>query len=211
MTNFFTKSISRQLSISIGAVLLILLTLCAIFIRRSVDNSLQQVSIQYLDMTSARYGESTEKILSNEFSIAKTLQASIEGFEDIPKNNRRDYINNLLKHTLELNPGLVDAYCVFKENALDGRDAEFANYDDTYDETGRLIPYWTNDGKEIACCALTDYEGSFWYEEPMKANRGILIEPNLYEVGGKEIWVCGVAFPIHNKNNQIVGMLGVDM
>ncbi|EID84617.1 Methyl-accepting chemotaxis protein [Treponema sp. JC4] len=211
MTNFFTKSISRQLSISIGAVLLILLTLCAIFIRRSVDNSLQQVSIQYLDMTSARYGESTEKILSNEFSIAKTLQASIEGFEDIPKNNRRDYINNLLKHTLELNPGLVDAYCIFKSNMLDGRDAEFANYDDTYDETGRLIPYWTNDGKEIACCALTDYEGSFWYEEPMKANRGILIEPNLYEVGGKEIWVCGVAFPIHNRQNQTVGMLGVDM
>ncbi len=211
MANFLNKSISRQLSISIGIVLFVLLTLCATFITINVSKSLNTVSTQYLDMTASNYGESTEKILTTEFSIAKTLQASLEGYEDIPEENRRDYINNLLKHTLELNPSLVDAYCIFKANMLDGRDAEFANYDDTYDETGRFIPYWTNDGKEIGCCALTDYEGSFWYEEPMKANRGILIEPNLYEVGGKMIWVCGVAFPIHNKSNQIVGMLGVDM
>ena len=211
MTNFLTKSISRQLSLSIGLVLFILLTLCATFITRAVDNSLQQVSTQYLDMTAARYSDNTEKILTSEFSIAKTLQASLEGYEDIPVIDRRDYINSLLKHTLELNPSLVDAYCIFLPNKLDGRDAEFVNYDDTYDETGRFLPYWTNDGKEIACCALTEYEGSFWYEEPMKANRGILIQPNPYEIGGKEIWVCGVAFPIHNKNRQIVGMLGVDM
>lgn len=211
MSNFFTKSISRQLSFSTGILLSVLLIACATFITAIVKTSLEDVSIQYLDMTAERYSESTGKILTNEFSIAKTLQASIEGFEDIPRTSRRDYINNLLKHTLELNSNLVDAYCIFKPNMLDGRDSEFVNYDDTYDSTGRLLPYWTNDGKEIACCALTEYEGSFWYEEPMKANRGILIQPNLYEVGGKEIWVCGVAFPIHNRDNQVVGMLGVDM
>lgn len=211
MKNFLTKSISRQLSISIGVVLFVLLTLCSLFITRTTNSSLQAVSTDYLDMTAARFSESTEKILTSEFSIAKTLEASIEEFETIPVLERRDYINNILKHTLELNPSLVDAYCIFLPNRLDGRDAEFKNYDDSYDETGRLLPYWTNDGKEIAVCALTEYEGSFWYEEPMKANRGILIQPNLYEVGGKEIWVCGVAFPIHNKRGETVGMLGVDM
>jgi hypothetical protein len=45
----------------------------------------------------------------------------------------------------------------------------------------------------------------------MKANRGILIQPNPYEAGGQMMWVCCVAFPIHNKKNEIVGMLGVDM
>ena len=211
MANFLTKSISRQLSLSIGACLFVLLTLCAGFITTRVNKSFLGISSTYLDETAARYGEGTSKILISEFEIAKTLKASIEGYEDIPNRQRRDYINNLLKHTLELNPSLVDAYCIFLPNQLDGRDAEFANYDDTYDETGRLLPYWTNDGKEIACCALTEYEGSFWYEEPMKARRGILIQPNLYEVGGKEIWVCGVAFPIINRQNQVVGMLGVDM
>ena len=62
MTNFLTKSISRQLSLSIGLVLFLLLTLCATFITRAVDNSLQQVSTQYLDMTAARYSDNTEKI-----------------------------------------------------------------------------------------------------------------------------------------------------
>ena len=211
MRNILNKSISRQLSFSIGAVLFVLLSLCALFITKIVNNSFNEISSNYLESTAARYGENTEKILSSEYSIGKTLQAALERYEEIAVNDRRDYINSLLKHTLELNPGLVDAYCIYLPNALDGRDAEFANYDDTYDSTGRLIPYWTNDGKEIACCALTEYEGSFWYEEPMKADRGILIQPNPYEVGGKEIWVCGVAFPVHNKHGKIVGMMGVDM
>ncbi len=209
--NFINKSVRRQLSVPIGVVLFILLTLCSIFITNSVQESLSELSAKYLEASAAKYSESAAKILVSEFNIAKTLQASIEGYEDIPEYERRDYINNLLKHTLELNPSLIDSYCIFKANMLDSRDAEFANYDETYDETGRLIPYWTNDGKSISCCALTEYEGSFWYEEPMKANRGILIQPNPYEVGGQLMWVCGVAFPIHNKNNEIVGMLGVDM
>lgn len=148
MANFLTKSISRQLSLSIGAGLFVLLTLCAGFITTTVNKSFLGISSTYLDETAARYGEGTSKILISEFEIAKTLKASIEGYEDIPNRQRRDYINNLLKHTLELNPSLVDAYCIFLPNQLDGRDAEFANYDDTYDETGRLLPYWTNDGKE---------------------------------------------------------------
>ena len=209
--NFINKSVRRQLSIPIGGVLFILLFICAYSITKTVQGSLAGLSTKYLNSSASKYGESTEKILESEFSIAKTLQAALECYEDIPLMDRRDYINNLLKHTLELNPSLIDSYCIFKANTLDGRDAEFANYDDTYDETGRLIPYWTNDGKTISCCALTEYEGSFWYEEPMKANRGILIQPNPYEVGGQMIWVCGVAFPIHNKKNEIVGMLGVDM
>ena len=209
--NFINKSVRRQLSIPIGCVLFILLTISSIAITKTIQDALSDLSSKYLEASAAKYSESAAKILVSEFNIAKTLQASIEGYEDIPEDERRNYINNLLKHTLELNPGLVDSYCIFKANMLDGRDAEFANYDETYDETGRLIPYWTNDGKEISCIALTDYEGSFWYEEPMKANRGILIQPNPYEVGGQMMWVCGVAFPIHNKKNEIVGMLGVDM
>ncbi|MCR5218389.1 methyl-accepting chemotaxis protein [Treponema sp.] len=211
MKNFLTKSISRQLALSIGTVLFVLLVACAYLITTTVDSAFEKVSENYLASTAARYGESTEKILTMEFNVAKTLQASLETYKHIPVRQRRNYINNLLKHTLELHPSLVDAYCVWKPDTLDGLDAEYVNYDETYDNTGRLIPYWTNDGKNIECCALTDYEGSFWYEEPMAANRGILIQPNPYEVGGELIWVCGVAFPIHDPDGNVVGMLGVDM
>ncbi|MBB5219273.1 methyl-accepting chemotaxis protein [Treponema rectale] len=211
MKNILTKSISRQLALSIGTVLFVLLVLCAVLISTTVNKAFDKVSENYLNTTAERYGESTEKILTMEFNVARTLQAALEKFEDIPERQRRDYINSLLKHTLELHPSLVDAYCAWLPGKLDSLDAEYANYDDTYDETGRLLPYWTNDGSKIDCCVLTEYEGSFWYEEPMKANRGILIQPNPYEVGGKLIWVCGVAFPIHDSRGSVVGMLGVDM
>ena len=209
--NFISKSLTRQLTLYVGLALFTLLTICAALITKMVNTSYTDISENYLISSAERYGESTAKILTMEYNIAKTLQASLERYEDIPEAERRTYINNLLKHTLELNPDLVDAYCVWKENALDGLDHLYKNYDETYDDTGRLIPYWTYDGSKIECCALTDYEGSFWYEEPMKKNKGILIQPNLYEVGGTMMWVCGVAFPIHNSKGQIMGMLGVDM
>lgn len=209
--NFISKSLTRQLTLYVGLALFTLLSLCIAFITRMVNTSFTDISKNYLISTAERYGESTAKILTMEYNIAKTLQASLERYEDIPEAERRTYINNLLKHTLELNPDLVDAYCVWKADALDSFDHLYKNYDETYDETGRLIPYWTYDGSKIECCALTDYEGSFWYEEPMKKNKGILIQPNLYEVGGTMMWVCGVAFPIHNSKGQIMGMLGVDM
>ena len=210
ISDFISKSINRQLTFFIGFVVFILLCLSGFIISRNVTGKYTRASQDYLAMTAEKYAESTNKILSLEFSTCETLQTAMELYEEIPAQERRNYMDNLLRTTLENSDNLVDAWCVWEPDALDGLDSQYVNAEN-HDETGRFIPYWTKVGSKVECCALTDYVGGSWYEDPLKSDVGILIDPNLYEVGGETIWVCGVAFPIKNSNGKAVGVVGIDM
>lgn len=210
ISHLFNGTLTRQLSWHIGTITVIILISAGIFIKTQLGSSFDKLRVAYLNSLANEYAQSTEKIFTSEFEICSTLQAAFENFETIPQQNRRDFYDNLMQLTLQKNNSLVDVYTCWEPNALDGMDEQFVNAPH-HDTTGRFIPYWTNDNGKIEVCELTDYVGSFWYEEPLKSKNGILIEPNPYEIGGKTIWVCGVAFPIHNKNGKAVGTVGVDM
>ncbi len=214
-TTIFDRTLTRELSFSIGAVLIALLVALGLFLAVRVNKGFRAISDDYLNQVSEYYSASTEKILEGEFKIGTTLKASLECFEKIEPENRRDFINQLLRETLVANPTLVDTWCVWEPDALDGMDAEFATHGgqtalDT-DHTGRFIPYWTQVGSTIECTPLTDYEDGSWYVDPFNNDKGILIDPNLYEVGGKMMWVCGAAYPIKDKNGKSIGVVGLDM
>lgn len=206
----FNGTLTKQLSWNIGAISVILLVIAAIFISGKISNSYRGISKTYITTVAEKYAESTKQILSKEYSLCTELQSAFSLYETIPAESRRDYYNALLKDTLKANPSLVDAWTVWEPNALDDMDENYANTD-VHDETGRFIPYWTNSNGKIDVCALTDYVGSDWYEVPLKSKKGILIDPNPYEVAGKTIWVCGVAFPIINSRGERVGVVGIDM
>ncbi|MBR1614521.1 MAG: methyl-accepting chemotaxis protein, partial [Treponema sp.] len=206
----FNGTLTKQLSWNIGAISVILLVVAAFFISSKISNSYKKISKTYITTVAEKYAESTKQILSKEYSLCTELQSAFSLYESIPAESRRDYYNALLKDTLKANPSLVDAWTVWEPDALDGMDGVYANTD-VHDETGRFIPYWTNSDGKIDVCALTDYVGSSWYDVPLKSRYGILIDPNPYEVAGKVIWVCGVAFPIVNTRGERVGVVGIDM
>lgn len=210
MFKFFTKSLTRQLVLSIAASLLFYLVLCGVLITSTVKKNFDSVTTDYLSTTAEKYAESTNRILTTEYSLCTELQTILEDVRDIPVSSRREFINKLLKNTLIENESLVDAWTVWEPNALDGLDSRYRNTEN-HDETGRFIPYWTRVGDLIECCALTDYEGSFWYDKPLNSDVGILINPNPYEIGGEIIYVCGVAFPIRGENGEKLGVVGLDM
>ena len=209
-TNFFNKSIKRQLSLSIGLSLFGLLALCSILIIKEVNKGFGSLSDSYLERTSANFAESTKNILAQEFNVCSTLQTVFQNYEQLPAETRRSYYDELLRKTLIENEGFVDTWTVWEPDALDGLDSQYVNAPH-HDSTGRFIPYWTKTGSVIDCVELTEYEDGSWYVDPLKSPKGILIDPNLYEVGGQMIWVCGVAFPIKNSNGKPVGVVGLDM
>ena len=210
LTKKISSSIKMQLVFSIGGVLVVLLILCAFMIISQVRFAINKVSDNYLEETAAHYATQTTQIIAGEYRTCKAMQAAACNYDEISARERRAFLNELMVQVLKDNPNFVDAWCVWEPNALDGLDSEYANTE-YHDETGRFIPYWTNTNGKIECVALTDYVGSFWYENPLKSKKGILIEPNLYEVGGTMMWVCGVAFPVHDKSGKPVGVIGVDM
>ena len=209
-SSFFNKNLRRKLAFSIGAVVVVLLGVAGFFIRTQVSKSYAKISADYLSSVASQYAENTQKILSWEYAICQTLKNSLEQFESIPAESRRNYINALLKSTLLENENLVDTWTLWEPNALDELDDAFAGTQN-HDSTGRFIPYWTKVGSIVEQTPLTDYVGASWYNNPLKSRTGILIDPNPYEIGGKTIYVCGVAFPVKNKAGKAVGVVGVDM
>ena len=209
-TGFGFKSIRTQLVVTIALCLVALLGVCAVFILKNVSDSFNTTSRNYLHEMASYYSESTKAIVANEYSTCAALKTSIEQIDDIAPEERRNFINSVLKQALIDNENFVDTWCVYEPDALDGLDSEYADTE-FHDSTGRFIPYWTKVGSVIECTPLTDYEGGFWYTNPLHSPTGILIDPNPYEIGGKTIWVCGVAFPIFDKDKKAIGVIGLDM
>lgn len=209
-SSWLTGSIRREIIVLLGSGLVIVLGLSGFFLMKTIDLSYSQISDKYLSETMDHYREQTAGILAHEYSTCEALTAAISNYESIPANSRRNFINKLLKDVLENNDTFVDTWTCWEPEALDGLDGSYQNAE-YHDATGRFIPYWTKSDGKIACTALTEYDGSSWYEDPLKSTKGILINPNVYEIDGKKMLVAGVAFPVLNSEGKAVGVVGLDM
>ncbi|QKS92768.1 methyl-accepting chemotaxis protein [Treponema phagedenis] len=172
--------------------------------RASYDFALQHLYDQ--SMTMAR---DVQLIIQNVYDRTVSLARTFENYTIIPADLRREYFNRLQQTTLSEKNNFVDVWTVWEPNALDGLDNKFKNQPG-HDETGRFIPYWTKVNGIVSLNPLTDYDGSFWYENPLHSKVGILIKPNRYTLQGKTMYVAGSAVPIHDKNGKPIGVIGID-
>ena len=63
-------------------------------------------------------------------------------------NTDRAALAATVKHFLENNPKLIDAYMAWEPDALDGSDALFAGQKETgSDDNGRFMPWWYRDAQ----------------------------------------------------------------
>jgi hypothetical protein len=85
-------------------------------------------------------GERISKWFEGYLGMTRTLAQVMEGYQDIPVAERRDYFILMLRQVAS-NPGLMATYANCAPNAFDGMDSEYANTPG-YDETGRFIPGW---------------------------------------------------------------------
>ncbi|MDR2246611.1 MAG: methyl-accepting chemotaxis protein [Treponema sp.] len=90
--------------------------------------------------------ESSEEIRNwiNEYiDMARTLAYAMQGYKEIPADQRRDYFNWMMKWVVLSKPeeNSFSVYANWSSDGLDGMDAQFANTPGT-DETGRYVPLW---------------------------------------------------------------------
>jgi methyl-accepting chemotaxis protein len=87
-------------------------------------------------------GENISKWFERYISATRTLAQIMEGYQDIPVEQRRDYFNMAMRQVLSSNPTLLGVYANWAPMVLDGLDETYANTPGN-DETGRFIPSWT--------------------------------------------------------------------
>ncbi len=163
--------------------------------------------------SSRRYGDEVKLVIDSAFQTARTLASSIEGLNKAGVKDRAS-LSTMLYSTLDDNKALVGTYTAYEPNTLDGRDAEFVNAKG-HDATGRFVPYWSRDDKgAITLAPLLDYDKEGpgdYYQIPTKTNREAALDPYPYVVGDKEIMLTSFTVPMHDAQERVIGIAGVDV
>lgn len=123
----------------------------------------------------------------------------------------RGFFNDVLRGVLLANPSLLGVWSVWEPDALDGRDAEFAQAPG-HDDSGRFVPLWHRHGGAIHLEPNTDYDHpeAEWYLAASRRREEVVIDPYEYPVGGTRLFITSQAAPIISEG-KCLGVAGFDI
>ena len=154
-----------------------------------------------LARTSAREvsGALQARIASNLASVS-SLAGAMRATRSVNLPLQREQINELTQATLGSSEDLLGAAVTWEANALDGKDADFANQKPYYDASGRFMPYWTrgSGGKlQVEPIVFDPKPGANdWYDVPKRTGKLYFTEPYQYPVDGKDVLMASLVAPI---------------
>ena len=137
-------------------------------------------------------------------------------------NTDRAALAATVKHFLENNPKLIDAYMAWEPDALDGSDALFAGQKETgSDDNGRFMPWWYRDAQrnlvlepvgdvESTKLLETGVRSGEYYLCPRETGKACVIDPAPYELAGKMVLMTSFNAPIM-VGGQFRGIAGNDL
>jgi methyl-accepting chemotaxis protein len=158
--------------------------------------------------TAQSQGARIEGLLGGYLETTQVLSTSILSMRS-EENPSRPMVNALLKSTLERLPDATGVWVCFEPGAFDNRDSEFVGKPDS-DSKGSFCPYWNRIGGSVAVEALEGYASQDYYVQPLRRNKETILEPFLYETGGKKVLMTSVVIPMRAEG-RIVGAVGIDL
>jgi methyl-accepting chemotaxis protein len=167
--------------------------------------------------TAQDYAGEIRNFFASYWYTAEAIAAILEDFEDIPENNRRSFINAIIKSEVERHEDIGGIWVIWESDVLEGNDELYIGTPGTTDN-GRFTPYWYRDGRDIFMYALSEDEfddpvDGYYYQVPKARGHTTILEPYLDDVAGKKVLNTSVAVPIFSRNGQrrMLGVLGIDI
>ena len=153
-------------------------------------------------------GAQIEKMLGGYLETTRSLADSVLAIR-AGANPERSSVDMLLKTTLERLPDVDGVWVCFEPDAFDNRDSDSVGRPGS-DSKGHFCPYWNRLGGSIAVEGLEDYANQGFYSIPVSRNNETILEPFIYETGGKKVLMTSVVVPMR-VNGKIVGVAGIDL
>jgi len=210
-----TTSLSLNARICLTATALVILSLAAtatvIGVRGS--RSAEDASME-LARTAAREAAGAVQVrLGANLSAVTNLAAGMSASRSAELALARPQIGELTKAMLLGSADLIGASVSWEQNALDGKDADYAGKQPEYDASGRYMPYYTrgtDGGVHVEPIVFTNAPGANdWYEVPKRSRKVFFTEPYGYAVGGKEVQMASLVAPILVKG-EFMGVVSAD-
>ena len=156
------------------------------------------------------------KALAKSFAVMQETASQ----DTLQNGSLRTTMSQILRESLEESSEFLGTYTVWEPGKLDLMDSAFVNRDESYDDSGRFIPYWSRSGSQISIAALMDYENQTRGENGLRAGeyylcskdskRACIIDPFSYPIDGKNVLLTSLVSPVLTDQG-FAGVVGVDI
>lgn len=206
---------SLRVKICLIATVLILasFTLTAIVTGVKSSETAERVSIDQARTAAREAANALNVRLSSNIAAISELAAVMVGTKRLEQPLLRTQIDEIVKETLRNSADFIGVAVTWEPNALDGKDAEFADKSPIYDASGRHMPYWTKTKtSELHVEPIvfdSNPDANEWYETPKKTKLLHFTEPYSYPINGQDVMMASVVAPIV-VNGQFLGTASAD-
>lgn len=216
MNNKRYISIKTKLSLLVGlAISIIVIVLVTYSTNKAKEEAiknakekLQEVAKNY----SARIKLNMEQALTSARTIAHGF--IVVGGKDAKVKITRDEALDYCRSILSKTEHFLATYTSWEPNAFDGRDADFANKKGHF-YTGQFAIYLAKNsaGKIVSRPMMSldpNNKITKWYYVPRTTLKEAVLEPEVYEIDGKDVLLSCLTVPIM-KGGEFLGVAGVDI
>jgi methyl-accepting chemotaxis protein len=135
--------------------------------------------------------------------IAKTISYIFNSYDLVDEHIRRTRYNETLAGVISSNPSFVSIYTLWKPNAIDGRDTDYANTEGT-DSNGQYISCYTRESGRLELTAYRDYQSIL----ATLSTNDTISNPVSRIINGQETFIIDIRVPIVSKLS-VVGLVGI--
>src|SRR5215831_5219646 len=207
---YLARTLQQRLLIAINGTIVVVLAALIAFQAWDTAAFAKREAADRAQETAYRYGHEVGERLDEAMIAARTIAQTFEGMKSAWVEDR-SLFNNTLSQVQRQNPQFLATWTAWEPNALDNKDATFARQAG-HDATGRFIPLWRGQNKDVALEPLTGYASgdNDFYQGPRRSGKETIAEPFHTTVGGRDVTLTSVTVPIR-YNGDIVGVAGVHL
>jgi methyl-accepting chemotaxis protein len=207
---YLARTLQQRLLIAINGTIVVVLAALIAFQAWDTAAFAKREAAGRAQETAYRYGHEVSERLDEAMIAARTIAQTFEGMKAAWVEDR-SLFNNTLSQVQRQNPQFLATWTAWEPNALDNKDATFARQAG-HDATGRFIPLWRGQDKDVALEPLTEYASgdNDFYQGPRRSGKEAIAEPFHMTIGGHDVALTSVAVPIR-YNGDVVGVAGVHL
>nr|WP_317202733.1 methyl-accepting chemotaxis protein [Janthinobacterium sp.] len=193
-------SLNSKICVAATALVMLSLAITAVVVGIKSSASAEAAAMELARTSAREVAGALRSRIGADLSAVNALAGAMRSTRAANQPLQREQINEMVKATLSDTADLVGAAVTWEPNALDGKDADYADKKPWYDASGRFMPYWSR-GKagamQVEPIVFDAAPGANdWYEVPKRTGRIFFTEPYLYPVDGKSVLMASLVAPI---------------
>jgi methyl-accepting chemotaxis protein len=201
--------IKQRLSLVITVIMALVETfIVSILLHRTswINLDLNMRNVEYLASQQAEFWKGKGDAY---IRALRTLADVMSYYDTLPKQERRDRYDKMLKSVLESSePDMVSLYMVWKSNAIDGMDERYIGRVGSNPSGQYAIAYIRETGR-IKARTSDDIENIMAHISGPNARRDRVDNPKPQKVNGKDTFTFRMSVPIIKAGaNEVVGSVG---